>query len=54
MIKENNVVVVKPKYAAVVRAAYDQTMPARSDDPAHALRVKARADILIKDLAHET
>ena len=54
VIKENNVVVVKPKYAAVVRAAYDQTMPARSDDPAHALRVKARADILIKDLAHET
>jgi len=53
MIKENNMVVVKPKYAAVIRAAYDETMPARSNDEAHALRVKARADLLIKDLASE-
>ncbi|MEM7242723.1 MAG: hypothetical protein AAF429_11110 [Pseudomonadota bacterium] len=54
MLPENKVVIVKPKYAAVIRAAYDETMPVRSDDAAHAMRIKARADILIKELAHET
>jgi len=54
MIPENKVIVVKPKYAAVIRAAYEETMPVRAIDASHALRIKARADKLIKDLAHET
>ena len=54
IVPDNNVIIVKPKYAAAIRAAYDETMPVRSDDASHALRIKARADILIKDLAHET
>lgn len=39
----NNLVIVKPEYAAVVRAAYDPVMPVAADDPSHALRISARA-----------
>ncbi len=54
VLPDKNVVLVKPKYAAVIRAAYEANMPDTADDPSHALRIKARADILIKDLIHET
>ena len=49
-IKSNGICIVKPEYAAVVRAAYDPSMPAVSDDPAHALRLGARAGLLVADL----
>ena len=49
-IKVNNLCIVKPEYAAVVRAAYDPALPAASIDPAHALRVSARAMKLLADI----
>ena len=49
-IKANNLCIVKPEYAAVVRAAYDPVLPAASNDPAHALRVSARAMKLLADI----
>ena len=52
-IKANNLCIVKPEYAAVVRAAYDPALPAASNDPAHALRVSARAMKLLADIEDE-
>jgi hypothetical protein len=49
-IKANNLCIVKPEYAAVVRAAYDPALPSASEDPAHALRVSARAMKLLADI----
>ena len=49
-IKSNNLCIVKPEYAAVVRASYDPALPAASQDPAHALRVSARAMKLLADI----
>ena len=49
-IKVNNLCIVKPEYAAVVRAAYDPALPAASNDSAHALRVSARAMKLLADI----
>ncbi|MEM7439600.1 MAG: hypothetical protein AAF393_08375 [Pseudomonadota bacterium] len=46
----NNLVIVKPEYAAVVRAAYDPVMPVAADDPSHSLRLSARAKKLWDDL----
>ena len=43
---ENGTVVLHPDIAAVLRAAYDPIMPARADDPSHALRLEARARLL--------
>ena len=54
ILPDNNVVIVKPKYAAVIRAAYEENMPNTANDPSHAMRIKARADILIEDLLDET
>ena len=53
MIKANNLCIVKPEYAAVVRAAYDPALPSSSDDPSHALRVSARAMKLLADIENE-
>lgn len=50
MIKANNLCIVKPEYAAVVRAAYDPMMPAASNDASHALRVSARAVKMLQDI----
>ncbi len=50
MIKSNNLCIVKPEYAAVVRAAYDNALPSATEDPAHALRVSARAMKLLADI----
>lgn len=49
-IASNNMVIVKPEYAALVRAAYDAAMPVAADDAAHALRLSARARLLLADL----
>ena len=39
---ENGTAVLRPDIAAVLRAAYDPVMPARADDPSHALRLESR------------
>lgn len=49
-IPENNMVIVKPEYAALVRAAYDPAMPVASEDSAHALRLAAHARRLFEAL----
>lgn len=49
-IPSNNMVIVKPEYAAIVRAAYDPALPVRAEDPSHALRLGARAQLLLADL----
>ncbi|PIB24015.1 hypothetical protein BFP76_01830 [Amylibacter kogurei] len=50
IIQENNLCLVKPEYAAILRASYDATMPAVADDASHALRVSARALKLWQDM----
>ncbi len=50
VIKENGICIVKPEFAAIVRAAYADMMPVAADDPSHALRLAARAGMLLEDL----
>lgn len=38
----DNVAILKPDVALVIKAAYDPIMPVASDDPSHALRLAAR------------
>ncbi|MCP5087100.1 MAG: hypothetical protein GY952_09900 [Rhodobacteraceae bacterium] len=54
VIKENGICIVKPEYAAVVRAAYDPALPAVAQDASHALRVASRAQLLLRDLNDES
>ena len=42
IVEANNMCVIKPFYAALVKAAYDQVLPDYSEDPAHALRLQSR------------
>ena len=42
MVKKNNMCVVKPVYAALVKAAYDKVLPNYSEDSSHALRLQSR------------
>ncbi len=51
VLSKSGVCVVKPSYAAVIHAAYDPVMPPSATDNAHALRVAARAEKLLRDLA---
>ena len=41
----NDVAVLRPDIAGVIRAAYDPVLPAVSTDPAHALRIMARVTL---------
>jgi len=54
IIKENGICIVKPEFAAVVRAAYSDMMPVAADDASHALRLAARAGMLLQDLADDS
>jgi hypothetical protein len=45
-VLESGVTVLRPEIAAVLWAAYDPIMPARADDPSHALRLHARIPML--------
>ncbi|MFQ3183518.1 MAG: hypothetical protein ACI9RO_001728 [Alteromonas macleodii] len=38
--------VLRPDIAGVIRAAYDQVMPAVAHDPSHAMRLSARVEVL--------
>lgn len=50
VLKDNGICIVKPKYAALVRAAYDPTMPASAGDASHALRLFPRVAKLFGDM----
>ncbi len=47
MIEENNMAIVRPEIAALIRSAYDKTMPEESDDSSHAVRLSARVSQLL-------
>ncbi len=38
----NDVAILRPDVAAIIRAAYDRVMPVTADDPSHAMRLSAR------------
>jgi len=54
VVKENGICIVKPDFAAVVRASYADTMPVVSDDASHALRLAARAGMLLEEMLDDT
>ncbi len=43
---EGGAVILRPEIGALVRAAYDPVMPSAARDPAHALRLSARLELL--------
>jgi hypothetical protein len=49
-ILKNGTCVVKPEYAAVIRAAYDPALPPSATDTSHAMRLAARADKMLDSL----
>lgn len=49
IIESNNMAIVRPEIAALIRAAYDKTMPDTSGDISHALRLEARVAQLVGD-----
>jgi hypothetical protein len=50
VIKENGICIVKPNYAALVRAAYDPTLPVSAVDISHAMRLHPRVEKLYQDM----
>lgn len=50
IIPSNGMCIVKPNYAAVIRAAYDPALPPSATDASHAMRLAARAGKLVEDL----
>jgi hypothetical protein len=53
IVPQNGMCIVKPNYAAVIRAAYDPTLPPSATDPSHAMRLAARAEMLLQDLVSD-
>jgi len=52
-LKKDGPAIVTPEIAALIRAAYDQTIPSAGADPALAFRLAARAGLLLGDLADD-
>lgn len=50
VIEENGICIVKPNYAALVRAAYDPILPPCALDASHALRLFPRAEKLYREM----
>lgn len=50
IVPQNGICIVKPNYAALIRAAYDPVLPPSATDPSHAMRLTARAEKLLDDL----
>jgi len=48
-VMPSGVCIVKPNYAALMRAAYDPVLPPSATDSAHAMRLAARAGTLLVD-----
>lgn len=53
IVPQNGMCIVKPNYAAVIRAAYDPVLPPSATDASHAMRVAARAKNLLEDMAYD-
>jgi len=51
VVPTNGICVVKPQFATIVRAAYAETMPVAASEASHALRLAARATVLMEGLA---
>lgn len=51
IIESNNMAIVRPSIAALIRAAYDNTMPDTAGDSSHALRLSARVEQLMNEEA---
>lgn len=49
LIETNNMAIVRPSVAALIRAAYDNTMPDTAGDKSHALRLSARVSELMSE-----
>jgi len=50
IVPGNGMCIVKPSYAAVIRAAYDPSLPPSATDTSHAMRLAARAGKLLEGL----
>jgi len=50
VLAENGLCIPKPSYAALIRAAYDPILPEAAKDASHALRLSARANMLLADI----
>ncbi len=50
LVEENGICIVKPSFAALVRAAYDPLLPDAAPDVSHALRLHPRAEKLYAGL----
>ena len=44
-LRENGETVLRPEIAALLKAAYDPTMPPKANDPSHSLRMAARVTL---------
>jgi len=53
LIPENGMCIVKPNYAALIKAAYDPAMPPSATETSHAMRLAARAGLILEDLIDE-
>jgi hypothetical protein len=51
VIQENGLCIPKPSYAALIRAAYDPVLPVAAKEATHAMRLAARADKLLSEMA---
>tara|TARA_R110002096_G_scaffold22170_9_gene71591 strand:- start:28856 stop:29521 length:666 start_codon:yes stop_codon:yes gene_type:complete len=49
-IEENGLVLAKPDYAALIRAAYDPVLPVATNDKTHAMRLAPRVARLIAEM----
>jgi hypothetical protein len=53
LVPENGMCIVKPNYAALIKAAYNGLMPPSATDASHAMRLAARGGLILKDLTNE-
>ncbi len=50
LVRDRGFCIVKPPFAALIRAAYDPGLPGSASDASHALRLAARAGLMLKDM----
>ncbi len=53
IVPTNGMCVIKPPFTAVIRGAYDATMPPSATDDAHALRLAARGELILEEMVDE-
>jgi len=53
IVPQNGMCIVKPNHAALIRAAYDPALPPSATDASHAMRLAARAEMLLEDLEND-